>query len=374
MLFYTRVNVLFYILKLSKKINLLRMATPDLLQRLEKRALIAEQLIDVLRNEVAELKKASESLGHSQLEAENEQLKQEVEEWKSRLIQLELSHGKTQVCNAPPPILSYIRFSNSYSFTYNNLELFNMYFCYDFTYFKVPLPAKNGRMASTTYLASIPTQPPPVEKPPTFEGATQGGDTASDKDKKKEKKAKPATESKEKAGGKGAVTAEEPPVDVGRLDLRVGRIMTAKRHPDADALYVEEVDVGEDKPRTVVSGLVKFVPLEAMQNRLAVLLCNLKPAKMRGVTSEAMVMCASSPDKVEILDPPEGSQPGDEIHVEGYPRVPDPVLNPKKKIFETVAPDLKTDHEGVATYKGSPFTVPGKGVVKAFTLFGVNVK
>nr|CAD7257803.1 unnamed protein product [Timema shepardi] len=312
------------------------MATPELLQRLEKRALIAEQLIDVLRNEVAELKKASESLGHGQLEAENEQLKQEVEEWKSRLIQLELSHGKTQV----------------------------------------PLPAKNGRMTSTTYLASVPTQtPPPVEKPPTSEGATQDGDIASDnKGKKKEKKAKPATESKEKAGGKGAVTAEEPPVDVGRLDLRVGRIMTAKRHPDADALYVEEVDVGEDKPRTVVSGLVKFVPLEAMQNRLAVLLCNLKPAKMRGVTSEAMVMCASSPDKVEILDPPEGSQPGDEIHVEGYPRVPDPVLNPKKKIFETVAPDLKTDTEGVATYKGSPFTVPGKGVVKAFTLFGVNVK
>nr|CAD7441385.1 unnamed protein product [Timema bartmani] len=343
------------------------MATPELLQRLEKRALIAEQLIDVLRNEVAELKKASESLGHSQLEAENEQLKQEVEEWKSRLIQLELSHGKTQV----------------------------------------PLPAKNGRMTATAYLASMPTLPPPVEKPPTSEGATQGGDTASDKkDKKKEKKAKPATESKEKAGGKGALTAEEPPVDVGRLDLRVGRIMTAKRHPDADALYVEEVDVGEDKPRTVVSGLVKFVPLEAMQNRLAVLLCNLKPAKMRGVTSEAMVMCASSPDKVsqyggvdsirrvnmevsirhgeliwrhrldkvEILDPPEGSQPGDEIHIEGYPRVPDPVLNPKKKIFETVAPDLKTDHEGVATYKGSPFTVPGKGVVKAFTLFGVNVK
>nr|CAD7425613.1 unnamed protein product [Timema monikensis] len=310
------------------------MATPELLQRLEKRALIAEQLIDVLRNEVAELKKASESLGHSQLEAENEQLKQEVEEWKSRLVQLELSHGKTQV----------------------------------------PLPAKNGRM-TTAYLASVPPQTPPVEKPPTSEGATQDGDIASDnKGKKKEKKAKPATESKEKAGGKGAVTVEEPPVDVGRLDLRVGRIMTAKRHPDADALYVEEVDVGEDKPRTVVSGLVKFVPLEAMQNRLAVLLCNLKPAKMRGVTSEAMVMCASSPDKVEILDPPECSQPGDEIHVEGYPRVPDPVLNPKKKIFETVAPDLKTDMEGVATYKGSPFTVPGKGVVKAFTLFGVNVK
>ncbi len=39
-----------------------------------------------------------------------------------------------------------------------------------------------------------------------------------------------------------------------RLDMRVGLIRSAKRHPDADSLYVEEVDVGEDKPRTVISG------------------------------------------------------------------------------------------------------------------------
>ena len=42
--------------------------------------------------------------------------------------------------------------------------------------------------------------------------------------------------------------------------MRVGLIRSAKRHPDADSLYVEEVDVGEDKPRTVISGLVKFIP------------------------------------------------------------------------------------------------------------------
>ena len=44
--------------------------------------------------------------------------------------------------------------------------------------------------------------------------------------------------------------------------MRVGLIRTAKRHPDADGLYVEEVDVGEEKPRTVISGLVKFIPEE----------------------------------------------------------------------------------------------------------------
>ena len=82
--------------------------------------------------------------------------------------------------------------------------------------------------------------------------------------------------------------------------MRVGVIRTATKHPDADALYVEEIDVGEEKPRTVISGLVKFVPIEEMQNRRAVILCNLKPSKMRGILSHAMVMCASTPDKVRV--------------------------------------------------------------------------
>lgn len=42
------------------------------------------------------------------------------------------------------------------------------------------------------------------------------------------------------------------PVDVGRLDLRVGKILNATKHPNADALYVETIDVGEEKPRNVV--------------------------------------------------------------------------------------------------------------------------
>lgn len=55
---------------------------------------------------------------------------------------------------------------------------------------------------------------------------------------------------------------DEAKVDVSRLDLRVGRIITAQKHPDADTLYVEQVDVGEPSPRTVVSGLVKHIPLD----------------------------------------------------------------------------------------------------------------
>lgn len=65
------------------------------------------------------------------------------------------------------------------------------------------------------------------------------------------------------------------------------------QHPDADSLYVEKIDVGEAEPRTVVSGLVQFVPKEELQDRLVVVLCNLKPQKMRGVDSQGMLLCAS---------------------------------------------------------------------------------
>lgn len=51
------------------------------------------------------------------------------------------------------------------------------------------------------------------------------------------------------------------------LDIRVGRIVRAWRHPEADSLYVEEVDLGEPEPRTICSGLVNYIPLEDLHVR-----------------------------------------------------------------------------------------------------------
>jgi tRNA-binding EMAP/Myf-like protein len=59
-----------------------------------------------------------------------------------------------------------------------------------------------------------------------------------------------------------AAAAEPAVIDVSKLDIRVGRIINCQKHPEADALYVEQIDLGEDKPRTVCSGLVKFIPIE----------------------------------------------------------------------------------------------------------------
>ena len=51
------------------------------------------------------------------------------------------------------------------------------------------------------------------------------------------------------------------------------------------------------------------------------------------------------------MSPPAGSKPGDVVEVPGFPRAPDTQLNPKKKIFESVAPDLLVNESQQATYK-----------------------
>lgn len=78
---------------------------------------------------------------------------------------------------------------------------------------------------------------------------------------------------------KDAAPIEDFPVDIGRLDLRIAKVEDVQKHPDADSLYVLKINCGEDKPRTVCSGLVKHVPLDELKDKSVVLLCNLKPVK-----------------------------------------------------------------------------------------------
>ncbi|RYR69439.1 hypothetical protein Ahy_A03g015991 [Arachis hypogaea] len=107
----------------------------------------------------------------------------------------------------------------------------------------------------------------------------------------------------------------------GLLDIRVGQIVKAWKHEEADSLYVEEVDIGEPEPRIICSGLVNYVPLEQLQGKKVIVLSNLKPRNMRGVKSCGMLMAASDAKHENIQ---------------------------KKKIWETVQPHLKTDDSCVA--------------------------
>ncbi|XP_014781138.1 aminoacyl tRNA synthase complex-interacting multifunctional protein 1 [Octopus bimaculoides] len=152
-------------------------------------------------------------------------------------------------------------------------------------------------------------------------------------------------------------------VDVSKLYIRVGFVKSAQKHPDADKMYVEEVDMGEEKPRTVVSGLVGAVPLSEIEGHLCVFLSNLKPAKLRGVLSEGMILGANNGEKVELLRPPPGSVPGDRVVCAKYPGEPERVITSKNKIWDLVKADVKTNNSCVATYKGEPLIIEGKGQV-----------
>lgn len=178
-----------------------------------------------------------------------------------------------------------------------------------------------------------------------------------------------AKKQQNKPSGNTKAKTAETDISVSKLDVRVGLIKKVQKHPDADSLYVEEIDVGEESPRTVVSGLVKYIPLEEMQNRKVCVLCNLKPVTMRGIKSHAMVLAASNDDhtKVELVDPPSSAAVGERVTFPGYSGEPDGILSAKSKVWEKVQVDLQSNSELVACYKDVPFTTSA-GVCKVSSI------
>lgn len=165
-----------------------------------------------------------------------------------------------------------------------------------------------------------------------------------------------------------AAKKQEEDVRVDMLDIRVGQITSIQDHPNAEALYVEQIDFGDGNAKQVVSGLRKFVSKDQMMGRKVVVCTNLKPAKMRDVMSYGMVLCAStqSHDKVDPLKPPPDAALGEKITISGYTNEPLEEINPKKKILEKLKEDLVTDSIGVATYKSNPFMCASGPVTSSF--------
>ncbi|KAI9502861.1 hypothetical protein BX070DRAFT_225725 [Coemansia spiralis] len=187
--------------------------------------------------------------------------------------------------------------------------------------------------------------PAPAKKQPAVDPKKEKADVTGEKSQQS-KNGKDDKQAKKEKPKKQPAAKEELKIVPSMIDLRVGHIVKVEKHPDADALYVEDIEVGEPEPRRVVSGLVRFIPIEQMNNRNVVLVCNLKPAAMRGVKSYAMVLCATSTDgnTVEFVEPPKGSKPGDRVYFEGFEGCePEELLKPKLKIFETIQPGLFTN-------------------------------
>ena len=73
--------------------------------------------------------------------------------------------------------------------------------------------------------------------------------------------------------------------DFAKLDLVVGKVLSCEDHPDADKLYVFKVDIGEDRPRTIISGIKKWYDMDDLVGKNVIVVKNLAPRKMRGIES-----------------------------------------------------------------------------------------
>ena len=81
--------------------------------------------------------------------------------------------------------------------------------------------------------------------------------------------------------------------DFAKLDLVVGKILEAKKHPKADKLLVFKVDIGSEV-RQIVSGIAKFYKPEELVGKKVIVVKNLKPIVLRGEDSYGMLLCASN--------------------------------------------------------------------------------
>ena len=105
---------------------------------------------------------------------------------------------------------------------------------------------------------------------------------------------------------------ETPEDPTARFDVRIARIVDVKEHPNADKLYVLQIDLGDER-RQVVAGIRKDYPIEGLRGRKVVVLANLEPANLRGIESRGMLLAGEDEATVGLLIPPEDVPLGSQI-------------------------------------------------------------
>ena len=100
--------------------------------------------------------------------------------------------------------------------------------------------------------------------------------------------------------------------DFAKCQFLVGTVLTAEKVEKADKLLKMTIDDGT-KVRTVVSGIAKFYKAEEMVGKQVVIVANLKPAKLRGIVSEGMILCAGTDDDLSIVAPIKKMPNGTEV-------------------------------------------------------------
>lgn len=100
--------------------------------------------------------------------------------------------------------------------------------------------------------------------------------------------------------------------DFQNLDLKVGKVISVKDHPNADKLYILLVNIGSSEKIQLVAGIKQHYKKQELLNKKIIIVRNLEHKVIRGIDSEGMLLAAVSKDKITLLTPeqdvPEGSR------------------------------------------------------------------
>jgi methionyl-tRNA synthetase len=180
---------------------------------------------------------------------------------------------------------------------------------------------------------------------------------------------------KPKATGKAPAVRLEDIPEFDRVELRVGRIKEVANHTSADRLYVETMDLNEGAPRTIVSGLREHYEMEALKDKLVIVVANMKPRKLQGIESNGMVLCAKKDQLVELIAVEGFNSSADlvgarvDLHDRSdtiHPAL-DAKTADKAKVWDALASKLVTDSEGYACFDGKRLVVNGKFLTSTLT-------
>ena len=130
------------------------------------------------------------------------------------------------------------------------------------------------------------------------------------KDSREQEKKKDAT--KENLENK----SEKKQVDIKQfqeLDLRIGYVVNAENVPKADKLLRLDVDVGEERYRQIVAGIAESYSPDDILHTQVVVVCNLKPVTLKGLTSEGMILSAHQDSGLTLLSVMSGVRPGSKV-------------------------------------------------------------
>ena len=103
--------------------------------------------------------------------------------------------------------------------------------------------------------------------------------------------------------------------DFAKLDLRVGTVVNCEEKEGSEKLLRLTVDFGEEGSRNILSGIKQWYKKEELVGKYVIIVANLKPAKLRGVLSEGMLLVSHHGEQLQVVEAPK-SNPGDVVFLE----------------------------------------------------------